>query len=100
METLLRRPLDQCTSEPEYSNTQHYRLNRTLPLHVPLGVAEVGRQKHGDLLFETRLSRLALRSRRPLPNDSVAVLHLHSDVVGELAEFSHIHVPADELVTG
>ena len=46
------------------------------------------------------LSRRTLRSRRPLLDDSVAVLHLHSGIMGKRAELGQLCVPMNVLVTG
>lgn len=80
--TLVRHPLWQSRSSArqalDYSNTQTQQLDRTLPLHVPLDIAEVGGQQLGDLVVGMRLAGLELRSRWPLLDDSVASLHLRS----------------------
>ncbi len=61
-------------------------------------ICDTGPQPESKLFFSTALSYLKLWSGWPHLNDSVALLHLHSQVNRDLLEIAEIHISVEQLI--
>lgn len=69
------------------------RLGRMRPLHISHPRIVAGSQRNGKLLFSAHLTEPQLRSRGPLFDNGVRLLHLHARLAGSLVEVMLFHKP-------